>query len=45
MVDWHKEFVDQGRLVIGPWYALMDEFMVNPEALICNLQLGIHMGN
>ena len=34
----------EGRLKVGPWYVLADEFLVSPEALIRNLQLGIRMG-
>jgi mannosylglycerate hydrolase len=33
-----------GRLKVGPWYVLADEFLVSPEALIRNLQLGHRMG-
>lgn len=29
-----------GRLQVGPWYVLADEFLVSPEALIRNLMLG-----
>ncbi len=29
-----------GRILIGPWYVLADEFLVSPEALIRNLMLG-----
>src|SRR5437899_6542485 len=29
-----------GRLSVGPWYILMDEFLVSGEAMIRNLQLG-----
>lgn len=32
--------VTSGRLRIGPWYVLADEFLVSPEALIRNLTLG-----
>ncbi|MBA2666718.1 MAG: hypothetical protein H0U69_06770 [Trueperaceae bacterium] len=32
--------VRSGRLRIGPWYVLADEFLVSPEALIRNLALG-----
>jgi alpha-mannosidase len=35
-----REQVQQGRLLIGPWYVLPDEFLVSPEALIRNLMLG-----
>lgn len=33
--------VREGRLRIGPWYVLADEFLVSPEALIRNLEHGI----
>jgi len=29
-----------GRLVIGPWYALPDEFIVSGESIVRNLELG-----
>ncbi|MEZ0396951.1 MAG: glycoside hydrolase family 38 C-terminal domain-containing protein [Anaerolineales bacterium] len=29
-----------GRLIIGPWYVLPDEFLVSPEAIIRNLLTG-----
>jgi len=29
-----------GRLAVGPWYILMDEFLVSGETIIRNLQLG-----
>src|ERR1700742_3886651 len=29
-----------GRLAIGPWYVLMDEFCVSGETLVRNLQFG-----
>jgi len=34
----------EGRLKVGPWYVLADEFLVSPEALIRNMQLGHRMG-
>lgn len=34
----------EGRLKIGPWYVLSDEFLVSPEALIRNMMLGHRMG-
>lgn len=34
------EQVRAGRLRIGPWYVLADEFLVSPEALVRNLALG-----
>jgi len=34
------EHVKQGRLLVGPWYVLPDEFLVSGESLIRNLMLG-----
>lgn len=36
-----QRLVEEGRLEIGPWYVLADEFLVSGEALIRNLQLGM----
>jgi mannosylglycerate hydrolase len=33
-----------GRLVMGPWYILMDEFLVSGETIVRNLQLGFTRG-
>jgi len=33
-----------GRIQVGPWYVLADEFLVSPEALIRNLMVGHRMG-
>ncbi len=33
-----------GRVQVGPWYVLADEFLVSPEALIRNLMLGHRIG-
>src|SRR3546814_11107823 len=30
-----------GRVAMGPWYALPDEFLVSGETLVRNLQLGL----
>jgi mannosylglycerate hydrolase len=35
-----KRLVREGRLRIGPWYVLADEFLVSPESLVRNLMLG-----
>jgi mannosylglycerate hydrolase len=35
-----ENWVRQGRLLIGPWYVLPDEFLVSPEALVRNLLAG-----
>ena len=31
----------QGRISFGPWYVLMDEFLVSGETIVRNLQLGL----
>jgi alpha-mannosidase len=36
-----RELVGSGRLSIGPWYTLPDEFLVSGETLIRDLQLGL----
>ncbi len=33
-----------GRISVGPWYVLPDEFLVSPEAIIRNLMVGHRMG-
>src|SRR6202166_1075402 len=33
-----------GRLTMGPWYILMDEFLVSGETIVRNLQMGIERG-
>ena len=38
------EFVKSGRLLIGPWYILPEEFMLSPESHIRNLQFGHEVG-
>jgi alpha-mannosidase len=35
-----KRLVQEGRLIIGPWYILQDEFLTSGEANIRNLQIG-----
>ena len=35
-----RQYVENGRLLIGPWYVLPDEFLVSPEALLRNLLEG-----
>ena len=34
------EHVRSGRLAIGPWQILMDEFLVSGETLVRNLETG-----
>ena len=34
------KLIQEGRIVIGPWYVMPDEFLISGEALIKNLQMG-----
>ncbi|HEX7976880.1 MAG TPA: hypothetical protein VF498_20905, partial [Anaerolineales bacterium] len=34
------EYIQEGRLLIGPWHVLPDEFLVSPEAIVRNLLQG-----
>ena len=36
-----KDLAEAGRLSVGPWYILMDEFLVSGETIVRNLQLGL----
>jgi mannosylglycerate hydrolase len=42
--DLLKAFCQTGRILVGPWYVLADEFLVSPESLIRNLRLGHQIG-
>ncbi len=33
-----------GRVSMGPWYILMDEFLASGETIVRNLQMGIERG-
>ena len=35
-----RRHIEGGRVLVGPWYCMPDEFLVSPEALIRNLLLG-----
>ena len=35
------KLVREGRLLVGPWYVLPDEWLVSGEALVRNLRLGL----
>ena len=39
-----KKLISSGRILVGPWYVLPDEFLVSGEALIRNLMLGHEAG-
>ena len=36
-----KRLAASGRISMGPWYALMDEFLVSGETIVRNLQMGL----
>ncbi|MBV8305281.1 MAG: alpha-mannosidase [Acidimicrobiia bacterium] len=36
-----RRLAASGRLSVGPWYVLMDEFCVSGETIVRNLQLGL----
>ena len=36
-----RALVEAGRLAIGPWQILVDEFLVSGESMVRNLQLGL----
>jgi mannosylglycerate hydrolase len=36
-----RNLAASGRLTVGPWYTLMDEFLVSPETIVRDLQTGI----
>lgn len=38
-----REHIKTGRVLIGPWYILPDEFLVSGESIIRNLQRGIRI--
>jgi Glycosyl hydrolases family 38 N-terminal domain/Glycosyl hydrolases family 38 C-terminal domain/Alpha mannosidase middle domain/Glycosyl hydrolases family 38 C-terminal beta sandwich domain len=35
-----RRLIGDGRIAVGPWYVLPDEFLVSGESLIRNLQIG-----
>lgn len=39
-----RALATSGRITIGPWYILMDEFLVSGETIIRDLQAGIRRG-
>ena len=40
-----RDLASAGRLSVGPWYILMDEFLVSGETIVRNLQAGIRRGS
>jgi mannosylglycerate hydrolase len=39
-----RALASAGRLTVGPWYILMDEFLVSAETIVRDLQMGIVRG-
>jgi mannosylglycerate hydrolase len=39
-----RRLVEEGRLAIGPWQVLMDEFLVSGETIVRNLEHGLRRG-
>jgi alpha-mannosidase len=37
-----ERLIGEGRLAIGPWQILMDEFLVSGETIVRNLEIGWH---
>ena len=35
-----EKYIQEGKIAVGPWYILPDEFLVSPEATVRNLLLG-----
>ena len=35
-----KEYITKGKIHVGPWYVLPDEFLVSAESIVRNLFLG-----
>ena len=35
-----RSLIEEGRIVVGPWYVMPDEFLVSGESLIRNLMTG-----
>jgi alpha-mannosidase/mannosylglycerate hydrolase len=38
-----KKRISEGKIIIGPWYILADEFLVCGESLIRNLEMGLKL--
>ncbi|MGQ9632133.1 MAG: alpha-mannosidase [bacterium] len=38
-----RRYIREGRLLVGPWYVMPDEYLASGESLIRNLTIGIQM--
>lgn len=36
-----KKLIKEGRIIIGPWYVMPDEFLVSGESLVKNINIGM----
>lgn len=39
--DRFKKLIKDGRIIIGPWYVMPDEFLVSGESLVKNINIGM----
>ena len=39
-----RALTEDGRISVGPWYILMDEFLVSGETIVRDLEMGIERG-
>ncbi len=39
-----RALAGSGRVTVGPWYILLDEFLVSPETIVRDLQMGLARG-
>lgn len=44
MLEKVKKYVREGRLKIGPWYVLQDEYLTSSEANVRNMLYGMRLG-
>ena len=40
-----RKHVKSGRLIVGPWYSLPEEYLINGESLVRNLVVGHRLAN
>ena len=40
-----RRLIEEGRLAVGPWQTLVDEFLVSGEAILRNLERGLARGD
>lgn len=38
-----RTLIEQGRIIIGPWYVMPDEFLISGESLVRNLKKGFEI--